>query len=584
VSGAGVNGPEMISEALIYIADDEPANRLLLERILARGGYTRVLSFPDGKSLLTACEEEEPDLVLADLRMPGVDGFGVLESLRRESADGYLPVVILTAEPNRDARKRALSLGAADFLGKPFDFDEVLLRSRNLIETRLLHAALATRIVNLGDEVEARGREINSVTSERAAIAASLDRVSAFDTPESIAAALCADLATAIDVRHVTLLIFEASDRAVSFVAHNARSSADVGYALPADRSLELWERASVGAWVEEIVARPERGADGERLAASGWRSAIYAPVRSGGRLFGILSAGTPDERPAERLARDLPSVVDYATLCGALLGRTLALRQQASDVRHSLETVIAQRAFRTVFQPILEIGSSKVVGHEALTRFDDGVPPDQRFANATTVGLGLDLEFATLRVAIEGSRGLPSDTWLSVNVSPTAALAGEPLARLLRQAHQPVVLELTEHTAVHDYPALRQAIVDLGPGIRVAVDDAGAGYASMQHVVEVRPDLVKLDISLVRGIDGDPARQALIAGMRYFAEETRCIMLGEGVETTAELKTLQRLGVVLGQGYLLGRPGPPSGRIDGAAPRTRRSSSRMEVSPARRR
>ncbi len=257
MSGAGVNGPEMISEALIYIADDEPANRLLLERILARGGYTRVVSFPDGKSLLTACEAEEPDLVLADLRMPGVDGFGVLESLRRESADGYLPVVILTAEPNRDARKRALSLGAADFLGKPFDFDEVLLRSRNLIETRLLHAALATRIVSLGDEVEARGREIVDVASERAAIAASLDRASAFDTPESIAAALCGDLATAIDVRHVTLLIFEASDRAVSFVAHNARSSADVGYALPADRSLELWQRASVGAWVEEIVARP---------------------------------------------------------------------------------------------------------------------------------------------------------------------------------------------------------------------------------------------------------------------------------------------------------------------------------------
>jgi EAL domain-containing protein (putative c-di-GMP-specific phosphodiesterase class I)/DNA-binding response OmpR family regulator len=572
--------PDRILGALIYLADDEPANRMLLDRILAKGGFTRVRSFPDGTSLLIACLEESPDLVLVDLRMPGVDGFGVLEELRRRgAAETYLPVVVLTAEPGRDARKRALGLGAADFLAKPFDFDEVLLRSRNLIETRFLHAALARRIATLGDEVEARGRAINDVTSERAAIAASLDRVSAFDTPETIANTLCADLATAIDARHVTLLIFESADRAVSFVAHNARSKADVGYALPLERSRELWLRGSAGPWVEEIVARPERGADGERLAASGWRSALYAPVRSGDGLVGILSAGTATERAPERLARDLPSVVDYATLCGALLGRTLALRRQASDVRHSLELIIADRAFRAVFQPILEIGSSRLVGHEALTRFDDGVPPDQRFANANSVGLGLELEFATMEVAIEAARSLPSNTWLSLNCSPAAALAGEPLDRLLRRARQPIVLELTEHTAVHDYPALRHAIVALGPAVQVAIDDAGAGYASMQHVVEVRPNLVKLDISLVRGIDGDRARQALVAGMRYFAEETNCLLLGEGVETSAELDTLERLGVILGQGYLLGRPEPAPAPVERETRTADGSTPRVEAS-----
>src|ERR1700704_3333318 len=118
-------GPEKIAGALIYVADDEPANRLLLERILAQGGFSRVSSFPDGRTLLAACLEQEPDLILLDLRMPNVDGFGVLEALRRgPSADTYLPVVVLTAEPSRDSLKRALRLGAADFLGKPFDFDE----------------------------------------------------------------------------------------------------------------------------------------------------------------------------------------------------------------------------------------------------------------------------------------------------------------------------------------------------------------------------------------------------------------------------------------------------------------------------
>ena len=576
--------PETIAGGLIYIADDEPANRLLLERILAQGGFTRVRSFPDGKPLLDACAAEEPDLVLVDLRMPGVDGFGVLEALRGgPSARTYVPVVVLTAEPSRDAQRKALRLGAADFLGKPFDFDEVLLRSRNLIETRMLHAALETRVATLGDEVEARGRTIRDVTSERAAIAASLDRVSAFDTPEAIATALCADLAKAIDARHVTLFIFEAPERAVAFVAHNGNANAEMDYALSVERSRELWHQARTGPWVEESVARRERGAEGERLAAFGFRSALYAPVRSGDELVGLMSVGTETERPADRLARDLPSVVDYATLCGALLGRTLAVRRQASDVRRSLESIIADRAFTAVFQPIFEIAGSKLVGHEALTRFDDHVPPDRRFANATAEGLGLELEFATLETAIESSHSLPGGTWLSLNVSPSAAMSGPPLARLLARSRRPVVLELTEHTAVHDYPALRLAIAGLGAGIQVAVDDAGAGYASMQHVVEVRPDLVKLDISIVRGIDGDRARQALVAGMRYFADETDCLMLGEGIETEAELRTLDRLGVVLGQGYLLGRPAPAPAVKARTSRRTRGASRQTPATSGKR-
>jgi EAL domain-containing protein (putative c-di-GMP-specific phosphodiesterase class I)/CheY-like chemotaxis protein len=561
-SGAPPGGPRIDAETMagasIYLADDEPANRLLLEQILARGGFSRVRSFADGRALLEACARDEPDLILLDLRMPKLDGFAVLEELRgRSHPERYLPIIVLTADATGEARKQALSAGATDFLTKPFDRDEVLLRSRNLLETRFLYRALAGRVVTLGDEVAAGRQTIREVATARAAVAASLDRVSGFDEPDAIAANLCADLASAIDAQHVTLLLFESPDRLVSFVAHNPRSSADVGYALPRARSQELWQGASIGPWVEERVARADRGADGERLAAAGWRSAINAPVRSGDDLVGVLSAGSATERSAAELARNLPSVIEYAALMGALLGRRLAHRRQAADVRHSLETIIAERAFSPVFQPIVELVGSRIVGHEALTRFADGVRPDERFANALTVGLGLELELATIEAAVEASRVLPTGTWLSLNVSPTAVLAGAPLAPLLRAARHPLVIELTEHVPVNDYPELRRAIAGLGQGIRVAVDDAGAGYASMQHVVELRPDLIKLDISLVRGIDMDTARQALVAGMRYFAEQTTCLLLGEGIETAAERETLGRLGVSLGQGYLLGRPAP---------------------------
>ena len=101
----------------------------------------------------------------------------------------------------------------------------------------------------------------------------------------------------------------------------------------------------------------------------------------------------------------------------------------------------------------------------------------------------------------------------------------------------------------------MRARIRALGTNVRIAVDDAGAGFASMQHVVELEPQVVKLDISLVRGVDADPARQALIAGMHYFAERTHCELLAEGIETEAELEALKALGIRLGQGYLLVAP-----------------------------
>lgn len=120
-----------------------------------------------------------------------------------------------------------------------------------------------------------------------------------------------------------------------------------------------------------------------------------------------------------------------------------------------------------------------------------------------------------------------------------------------------PVVLEITEHAAIADYAALRDAIAGLGYPVRLSVDDAGAGFASFRHIVELRPDYVKIDIGLVRAIDADPVRAALVAGMVYFALRTDAELIAEGIETDAELATLRSLAVDLGQGYLLGRPAP---------------------------
>jgi EAL domain-containing protein (putative c-di-GMP-specific phosphodiesterase class I) len=170
-------------------------------------------------------------------------------------------------------------------------------------------------------------------------------------------------------------------------------------------------------------------------------------------------------------------------------------------------------------------------------------------------VGLGLDLERATLETALDAAVALSPSRFLHVNVSPALVLDGTDLKRLLGKTRARIVLEVTEHTAVEDYLQFRYAIDNIGVPVLLAVDDAGAGFASLRHILELRPSFIKLDQSLVRGIDEDPAKQALVAGMRHFARMTCRRLIAEGVETQAEAAALRELDVRLGQGYLFGRP-----------------------------
>jgi EAL domain-containing protein (putative c-di-GMP-specific phosphodiesterase class I) len=156
---------------------------------------------------------------------------------------------------------------------------------------------------------------------------------------------------------------------------------------------------------------------------------------------------------------------------------------------------------------------------------------------------------------------------FLTINVSPQVVVDEAGAIRdLLRDVGRSVVIEITEHVAIEDYGALRAALAELGDHVHLAVDDAGAGYASLRHILELRPTFAKLDISLVRDIDGDELRQAMAAGLNYFALRTGCRLIAEGVETAAEAEMLLRLGIEFGQGYLFGRPARPRGSSHGSS------------------
>lgn len=150
----------------ILVIDDEPANVALLEALLADAGYTRIKSVTDSRLAMDACVSFDPDLVLLDLMMPHVDGFAVLESIRAAAPEAFLPVIVLTADASSNTKLRALRAGATDFLLKPFDQFEVVLRMNNLLETRRLHLQLDMQVAAYADAVRERTSELREAQTQ----------------------------------------------------------------------------------------------------------------------------------------------------------------------------------------------------------------------------------------------------------------------------------------------------------------------------------------------------------------------------------------------------------------------------------
>jgi len=209
-------------------------------------------------------------------------------------------------------------------------------------------------------------------------------------------------------------------------------------------------------------------------------------------------------------------------------------------------------------YQPIFDLKDSSVVGVEALARFTS--PPDRStdtwLAEAEAVGRLLELELACLRTALRDLDRLPEETYLSLNVSPATAIAPELHEVLDGLPAERVVLEMTEHARVDDYPALKAALaVFRERGFRLAIDDAGAGFASLRHIVLLHPDFIKLDMTLTRDVHVDATRRALVVALVAFGSQIGARVVAEGVETPEQLATLLEAGVQFGQGFYLARP-----------------------------
>jgi EAL domain-containing protein (putative c-di-GMP-specific phosphodiesterase class I) len=303
-------------------------------------------------------------------------------------------------------------------------------------------------------------------------------------------------------------------------------------------------------------------------LSAFEDRPTVLEMLRAG--AVGYLVKGTAAEQIVESIERvanggtsiSVEVVGGIVSELSSQLRREEIEREEHDARRGEIERFITGDGVSMVFQPIMDLRTRDMKGMEALARFRSFPlrPPNEWFAQAVALELSVNLELATIRQALAALPHIPPGAYLSVNCSHRTASLPQ-VGEILAQHASRMVVEITEHEAVDDYEALVSALSSLrGRGVRLAIDDAGAGFASLRHALLLSPDIVKIDISLTRDIDTNRAKRALTSALISFADEMGIEIVAEGIETQAELDTLQDLGVRLGQGFFLARPAPLNG------------------------
>jgi EAL domain-containing protein (putative c-di-GMP-specific phosphodiesterase class I) len=342
---------------------------------------------------------------------------------------------------------------------------------------------------------------------------------------------------------------------------------------------------------------RVDRGTCG----ALGIASMICVPLQRGNEHVGVLKVasghvsafGSQDETSLTRLAPFVSTVigaaVELASVTGELLGGERDPTDDASDHGHldgvgatararatfvanivspgtALDSAVSDRidavlgggGLTLAFQPIVALRDGSITEVEALSRFT-GPPlqgPDRWFAEAARVGRGQALELHAIDLALRSLDLVPSPVALAINAGPDTFCSTELLDLLEATASWRVVVELTEHVGIEDYPARRRARRALRSlGVKVAIDDTGSGFAGLSLILEVAPEIIKLDRELTGGIDSDPVRRALASALVTFGRDTGAEVVAEGIETAAELSMLTDLGIAYGQGFYLARP-----------------------------
>ena len=336
------------------------------------------------------------------------------------------------------------------------------------------------------------------------------------------------------------------------------RGDADsFGFAVGAGADLDLafcprMVRGEIPRAISDVTREPGVSDLAPVIAAARLGSYIGVPIQlSDGTTYGSFCCASHDAHDVGD--RDVNFLVMLAGVLADGVETQLGHERETAQIQGLLDA----GDLAIALQPIFDVHTGRCLGVEALSRFPAGYGDTSSvFDMAYDVGLGAPLERLALTRAISLVPELPPQQYLSVNLTPQVAYDLEAMSPASNGLLPSLVLEITEHAAIESYAELRGSLQDArSQGLRLAIDDAGAGYASLKHVVELAPDIIKIDRSLVDGVAVDRARRSVVSAFVLLALDLGATVVAEGVECRADLRAVEDLGVDAAQGYLLARP-----------------------------
>jgi len=331
----------------------------------------------------------------------------------------------------------------------------------------------------------------------------------------------------------------------------------DVGLRLPVNQTYcGAMTKGEIPHLVNDAAA-DERTADLPLTREAGIGAYVGVPIRLwDGTLYGTLCCLSRSAEPSLN-GRDVRFLRVLAEIVADQLDRDQLETEKRRLEWSRIHSILERDSVDVEFQPVFDLLDCSIVSLEALARFwtEPMRSPSVWFAEANEVGLGAELELAAIRSALQRIDDFPEGVALALNVSPATALDPRFCELLLGVAER-IVIEITEHAQVDDYDALAAALAPLRQrGAQLAIDDVGAGFANLRHILRLAPDIVKLDLSLTQEISRDPARLALATSLVGFAGGVGARIVAEGISSDEDLTSLRALGVDYGQGFYLARP-----------------------------
>ena len=530
----------------VLIADDDVNYRLALAAVIDHEPTLQLVGVArSGAEAISLALELTPDVVLVDVRMTGGGGAAVAHELSRARVRSR--VIALSAYDDHPTVMQMFDAGAAGYLLKGSTVETLVEGIGKVARgTRALggDAAPTTR------PTLAVARRNPPKPQRTAAVLAEPIRVLLVDDNRDLLGELIAviEAEPGFDVVGSTTVASEAGSLAALCRPHVAL----LDWRMPGggiDVVSELRDRCP-GTRVVGISAQrhPQIVMAMLRAGASGF---IAKPVRPDDLIASLRSAANGQMSLAPELSGPVIEqlVVDLQDHERATDEWTL-MRERVHAAMHGPVAM--------AYQPIVALADNAPIAVEALARFS--TEPRQManvwFRDAARCGLIVELDMVTMAKAVEALEWLPQDVALHINLAPETLFAGRGQDLLDLDEPERVVIEITEHSDIADYAQLNRALAPLRDrGVRLAVDDVGAGFSSLRHVLVLEPDMIKLDVSLCRGIDSNGVRRALARALTAFGQEIDKMVVAEGVETESELEALLELGITHAQGYLLGRP-----------------------------